>query len=90
MKILLSPFLVLPTLSIAFAQTAPAPSGATLKPATPDVTLSTIVVTGALDTQRDEIAPNRGATVYSIGQTSAFRINSACRDSPTSRRVSIS
>jgi outer membrane receptor for ferrienterochelin and colicin len=35
-------------------------------PATPTVTMATIVVIGSLDTQRDQIAPDLGATVYTI------------------------
>jgi len=38
------------------------------KPSQPAIQLDTIVVTGSLDSQRDEIAPELGATVYNISQ----------------------
>ena len=42
------------------------PAAPATSPTTPVATLDTIVVTGSLDTQRDEIAPDLGATSYTI------------------------
>jgi outer membrane receptor protein involved in Fe transport len=70
MKIRLLPFLPLVLIvPAAPAQTMPPPLSAPNPPAPATATLDTIVVTGSLDTQRDEIAPDLGATVYSIGQS---------------------
>ncbi len=50
----------------AQAQTAAATTNTIVTAAPPTTQLDTIVVTGSLDTQRDEIAPELGATVYTI------------------------
>jgi outer membrane receptor protein involved in Fe transport len=51
----------------AIAQNAPPSPNSAVQPApAPTITLDTIVVTGSLDTQRDQIAPDLGATVYTI------------------------
>jgi outer membrane receptor protein involved in Fe transport len=48
------------------AQTPPVLTNSVVQPVAPVPTLATIVVTAALDTQRDAIAPELGATAYSI------------------------
>src|SRR5271155_211000 len=61
--------LLLNTINLAHAQSNPASTNSVVQPASPLVpvaTMDTIVVTGTLDTQRDEIAPELGATVYTI------------------------
>jgi hypothetical protein len=50
----------------ATAQNVPSSTNSAVQPAPPPITLDTIVVTGSLDTQRDQIAPDLGATVYTI------------------------
>ena len=65
----LAPPLLILALSAPFvarAQTIPASTNSVIQPAAPTVQLDTIVVTGSLDTQRDQIAPELGATVYTI------------------------
>jgi hypothetical protein len=58
--------LALGGLSATKAQTTPASTNSVIQPTAPTATLDTIVVTGTLDTRRDQIAPDLGATVYTI------------------------
>jgi hypothetical protein len=65
----LVPSLLILSLSGPFAanaQIAPASTPTVVQPSAPAIQLDTIVVTGSLDTQRDQIAPDLGATVYTI------------------------
>ena len=60
------PVLALSGLLAADAQTVPASTNRVVPPAPPVTQLDAIVVTGSLDTERDRIAPDLGATVYTI------------------------